>query len=116
MSRPPQLHGCAARNGRFDPCAFGSRGASLDVVSIFVWVMIGIGIWHACVLVPDRFYGGLVGAFLTAVVGASVSGFLLPAPHNPPGFEQALWPIPGCVLALAALYVYGIHRDRQTYR
>ena len=80
-------------------------------MSVFVWTMMGIAIWHGCVLVPDRFYGGLIGAFLAAVGGAVLSGFLLPVPgippHNPPGFEQALWPIPGCILALAALWFSG---------
>jgi len=80
-------------------------------MSIFVWVMMGIAVWHACVLVPDRFYGGLVGAFLTAVVGAVISGYVLPVPgvppHNPPGLEQAVWPLPGCLVALACLWAYG---------
>jgi hypothetical protein len=88
-------------------------------VSIFVWTMMGIAVWHGCVLVPDRFYGGLIGAFLTAVLGAVISGYLLPVPgippHNPPGFEQALWPLPGCLIGLAALYWYGAYKERQEY-
>jgi hypothetical protein len=88
-------------------------------VSAFVWVMMGIAVWHGCVLVPDRFYGGLIGAFVTAVGGAFASGFLLPGPgippHNPPGLEQALWPLPGCVLALAALWLYGSYKERQEF-
>lgn len=80
-------------------------------MSVFVWVMMGIAVWHACVLVPDRFSGGLVAAFATAVAGAFVSGFLLPVPgippHNPPGIAAALWPLPGCLLALAALWIHG---------
>ncbi len=39
-------------------------------LSIFVWVMIGLAFWHFAVLVPDRFWGGIVGAFLAALVGA----------------------------------------------
>ncbi len=86
-------------------------------MSIFVWVMIGIAIWHACVLVPDRFYGGIIGAFIAAVAGAMAFGYLLPSPgvppHNPPGVDEALWPIPGAVLALVALYRYGAYRERR---
>jgi hypothetical protein len=89
-------------------------------VSVFVWVMMGIAIWHACVLVPDRFYGGLVGGFVTAVAGAVASGFLLPSPgippHNPPGLDETLWPLPGCLLGLAALWVYGNAKERETER
>jgi uncharacterized membrane protein YeaQ/YmgE (transglycosylase-associated protein family) len=86
-------------------------------VSVFVWVMIGVAIWHACILVPDRFYGGIIGAFLAAVFGALVSGYLLPVPgippHNPPGLAEALWPIPGSVIALLGTYLYGVRRGRE---
>ena len=86
-------------------------------MSAFVWVMMGIAVWHACVLVPDRFYGGLVAAFMTAVAGAFVSGFLLPTPgippHNPPGLQEALWPLPGCLAALGCLWAYGNKKERE---
>lgn len=86
-------------------------------MSVFVWVMMGIGIWHACILVPDRFYGGIIGAFLAAVVGALATGYLLPVPgvppHNPPGLAEALWPMPGSLLALVATYLYGVRRERR---
>jgi uncharacterized membrane protein YeaQ/YmgE (transglycosylase-associated protein family) len=85
-------------------------------MSAFVWVMLGIAIWHACILVPDRFYGGIIGAFLAAVAGAVVSGYLLPTPglppHNPPGLAEALWPIPGSLIALVGTYVYGARQER----
>ncbi len=87
-------------------------------MSVFVWVMMGIAIWHACILVPDRFYGGIIGAFLAAVLGALAAGFLLPAPgvppHNPPGWEAALWPVPGALIALVATYLYGVRRERRS--
>jgi len=85
-------------------------------VSVFVWIMIGIAIWHLAVLVPDRFYGGIIGSFIASLGGALAAGFLLPLPgvppHNPPGLEEALWPIPGSLLALVALYRYGVYRER----
>jgi uncharacterized membrane protein YeaQ/YmgE (transglycosylase-associated protein family) len=65
--------------------------------------------------VPDRFGGGIIGAFCAAVAGALLSGVLLPAPGvpaaNPPGVGDALWAIPGAVLALLASYLYGTRRD-----
>jgi uncharacterized membrane protein YeaQ/YmgE (transglycosylase-associated protein family) len=86
------------------------------VLSAFVWVMMGIAIWHAAVLAPDRFYGGIIGAFVAAVAGAMVAGYLLPAPGfpaaNPPGLGEALWPIPGSLIALVASYSYGARLER----
>ena len=37
-------------------------------MGMVVWVMMGIAVWHFAVFVPDRFWGGIVGAFLVAVV------------------------------------------------
>ena len=79
--------------------------------------MIGIALWHLAVLVPDRFWGGIVGAFVVAVAGALVSGYLLPAPgvpmENPPGLGEALSAIPGAVAALVVSYVYGARQDKR---
>jgi hypothetical protein len=86
-------------------------------VSVLVWAMVGIAIWHFAVLVPDRFYGGIIGAFLAALAGALVTGYLLPSPglpdSNPPGMHQGIWPLPGSVLALALSYAYGARRESQ---
>jgi uncharacterized membrane protein YeaQ/YmgE (transglycosylase-associated protein family) len=85
-------------------------------MSILVWTMVGIALWHAAVLVPDRFWGGIVGAFLAAIAGALVSGFALPEPGvptaNPPGVGEALWAMPGAIAALLASYFYGARKDR----
>jgi hypothetical protein len=84
-------------------------------MSVFVWAMVGIALWHFAILVPDRFYGGIIGAFLAAFAGGLLTGFLLPAPgvplDNPPGVAEALWPIPGALLALGLSYWYGARRE-----
>ena len=41
-------------------------------MSMLVWVMMGIAVWHFTVFVPDRFWGGILGAFLAAAVSAAV--------------------------------------------
>jgi hypothetical protein len=60
--------------------------------------------------------GGIIGAFLAALAGALVSGFVLPEPGvgtaNPPGAAEAIWAIPGAVFALIASYLYGGRRDK----
>ncbi len=85
-------------------------------MSVLVWAMIGIALWHLAVLVPDRFLGGIIGAFLAATAGALVTGYLLPTPGvpeaNPPGVTQALWALPGSVGALVVSYVWGARRER----
>lgn len=79
--------------------------------------MIGIAFWHFVVFLPDRFWGGIIGAFLASTTGALLFGYLLPTPgvpsSNPPGIEQALIAVPGSVLALAASYFYGARRERR---
>ena len=85
-------------------------------MSVLVWIMVGIAFWHFAVLVPDRFVGGIIGAFLAAVAGALATGYALPAPgvplENPPGVQEAIWAIPGSIAALVASYVYGGRRMR----
>jgi hypothetical protein len=84
-------------------------------MSVFVWAMVGIALWHFAILVPDRFCGGIIGAFLPAFGGAVLTGFLLPTPGvplaNPPGIGEALWPIPRALLALVLSYWYGARRE-----
>jgi hypothetical protein len=80
-------------------------------MSVLIWCMVGIALWHFAVLVPDRFWGGIIGAFLAAVVGAIATGYALPVPGislaNPPGFVEAICAIPGSLAALALSYWYG---------
>jgi hypothetical protein len=84
-------------------------------MSVFVWAMVGIALWHFAILVPDRFYGGIIGAFLAAFGGGLVTGFLLPTPgvplENPPGVAEALWAMPGALVGLVVSYWYGARRD-----
>jgi hypothetical protein len=85
-------------------------------MSVLIWCMVGIALWHFAVLVPDRFWGGIIGAFLAAVVGAIATGYALPVPGisfaNPPGFVEAICAIPGSLAALALSYWYGARLER----
>ena len=88
-------------------------------MSVLVWALIGIAVWHFAVLVPDRFYGGIIGALLAALGGALVSGYLLPLPgvpaDNPPGYMAAIWALPGSLLGLVASYRAGAARSDPEY-
>jgi hypothetical protein len=57
-------------------------------MSVVVWIMMGMALWHFAVLVPDRFWGGIIGAFGAAVAGALASGFPS-ARAGAPDFEPA---------------------------
>ena len=84
-------------------------------MSMLVWVMMGIAIWHFAVWVPDRFWGGIVGAFLAAIAGAIVFGFVvagLTVPgRNDTDIVQALVAVPGSLLGLAACWLYGARTE-----
>ncbi len=80
-------------------------------MSMVVWVMMGIAIWHFAVFVPDRFWGGIVGAFLAAIAGAALFGFLVSG-LTVPGRDdtellQALIAVPGSLIGLALSWAYG---------
>jgi hypothetical protein len=83
-------------------------------MSVIVWSMVGIALWHFTVVLPDRFAGGIMGAFLAALVGALATGYALPSPgiptQNPPGLSEGLWAIPGSIAALALSYLLGSRR------
>jgi hypothetical protein len=85
-------------------------------LSVAVWSMMGLAVWHFTVFLPPRFWGGIIGAFLVSLAGALASGVLLPQPGiplgNPPGVAEALWAVPGAIAALWISYRYGSRRDR----
>jgi uncharacterized membrane protein YeaQ/YmgE (transglycosylase-associated protein family) len=86
-------------------------------MSMVVWVMMGIALWHFAVFVPDRFYGGIVGAFATAIVGAAVfgfvvSGFTVPG-QNDTDIMSAFIAVPGAIAALAISWWYGSRTETE---
>jgi hypothetical protein len=87
-------------------------------MAMVVWVMMGIAVWHFTVFLPDRFYGGIVGAFAAAFLSAAIFGFLVNGLTIPgqsdTGIEQALIAIPGSMIGLALSYWYGARMDRES--
>lgn len=82
-----------------------------------VWIMVGLAIWHFTVFLPDRFAGGIVGAFLGALVGSFVFGLIINLGSIPGRSDTDLLTgveaIPGAVLGLAAVYVMGVRGERE---
>jgi hypothetical protein len=85
-------------------------------MGMLAWVMMGIAIWHFTIFLPDRFWGGIVGAFIGAIAGAIVFGLLIHGLSVPGESDTtvltALEGIPGSMLGIAAVYFEGIRRER----
>jgi thiol:disulfide interchange protein len=85
-------------------------------MGVFAWVMMGLAIWHFTIFLPDRFWGGIVGAFLGAVIGAVLFGIAINAGsipgQNDTELITALDAIPGAILGIALMYFQGVRRER----
>jgi hypothetical protein len=83
-------------------------------MGILTWIMMGLAIWHFTVFLPDRYWGGIVGALLGAVTGAVVvalviNGFVVPGRHDT-HLITAIDAIPGALIGIAAIYAEGVRR------
>jgi uncharacterized membrane protein YeaQ/YmgE (transglycosylase-associated protein family) len=82
------------------------------------WVMMGLALWHFTIWLPDRFWGGIVGAFIGALVGATLCGFLISGLHIPgrhdTSISTVLEAIPGALIGIALVYLEGTRRERST--
>jgi hypothetical protein len=85
------------------------------------WVVMGLAIWHFTIWLPDRFWGGIVGALLGSIVGSIVVGLIIYAIKisalRVPGEKATdigvvLYAIPGALLGMALVYLEGIRRER----
>jgi hypothetical protein len=81
-----------------------------------VWAMMGIALWHFAIFVPDHFWSGIVGAFLGAVLGALLFGFLVHG-LTVPGQDDtdlinALEAVPGAIAGMAVAYVIGLREEQ----
>ena len=85
-------------------------------MAALVWFTTGIALWHFTVFVPDRFRGGIVGAFLGAAVGAMASGAIaqiaLGRSIGDTDLATVLFAIPGTIVGLAVVYAMGVREER----
>ena len=86
-------------------------------MSAFAWVMMGLAIWHFTIFLPDVFWMGIVGAFLGAVVGAFVFGFLingLTVPgQNDTDFMSVVEAVPGALIGIGLMWLEGRRRGNE---
>ena len=83
---------------------------------MLAWVMMGLALWHFTIWLPDRFWGGIVGAFLGALIGSAifgfaVNGFVIPGRHAT-DLTTALEAIPGALIGMGLVYFEGVRRER----
>jgi hypothetical protein len=85
------------------------------------WVMMGLAIWHFTIFLPDRFWGGIVGAFVGSLVGAILVGVIIYSVKvsalSIPGEKATdiavvLYAVPGALLGIAAIYLAGVRREQ----
>ena len=83
----------------------------------FAWVMMGLAIWHFTIFLPDRFWGGIVGAFLGALIGGFVFGLLVNGVtvpgQNDTHLLTAIEAVPGALIGIAIAYFEGIRRGNE---
>jgi ABC-type Fe3+ transport system permease subunit len=85
------------------------------------WVIMGLAIWHFTIFMPDRFWGGIVGAFVGSLIGAVLAGLIIYSVKvgalEIPGEKATdiavvLYSVPGAVIGIAAIYLEGMRRER----
>jgi uncharacterized protein YcfJ len=91
-----------------------------DLMALLVWFTMGIALWHFTVFLPDRFWQGIIGAFLGAVIGAVVFGAIVEVVAGR-GLGQtdvltALTAVPGVAIGLAVVWAVGVRTERQQSR
>ena len=83
------------------------------MLTVFIWVTAATAMWHFSVLVPDRFYGGIIGALGAANGAALIVGFLssgLAVPETASVADAVIGSI-GASAGLAASWLAGSRYD-----
>ena len=122
--RPPRA---LARRAAERPAAAGGRRRQAEeaaqpppreaaLMAALVWVMMGLALWHFTIFLPDHFWAGIVGAFLGAVLGSMIFGFVIHG-FTVPGQSDtdlltALEAIPGALLGMGFIYWIGLRQER----
>jgi ABC-type Fe3+ transport system permease subunit len=86
-------------------------------MALLVFFTMGIALWHFTVFLPDRFWQGIVGAFVGSVIGAVVFGLIVQEASGrslgDTGLVTALTAIPGVAIGLGVVYFLGVRSERR---
>jgi hypothetical protein len=90
-------------------------------MGLLAWVIMGLAIWHFTIWIPDRFWGGIVGALIGSLIGSILVGLLIygvkVSALRIPGKKATdipivLYAVPGALIGMALVYAEGIRRER----
>jgi hypothetical protein len=85
-------------------------------MALLVWFTMGIALWHFTVFLPDRFWQGIVGAFIGSTIGAVLFGAIVEIATGKglgnTDVTTALTAIPGVVIGLAVVWAIGIRSEQ----
>ena len=81
-------------------------------MAVLVWFTMGIALWHFTVFLPDRFWQGIIGAFVGAVLGSVFFGLIaqqiIGKGLGETDLGTALLAVPGTAIGLAVVYAIGV--------
>ena len=122
----PPGDGSASATPDDDPAAEGrqerrrAQGApqarEAALMALLVWVMVGLAIWHFTIFLPDRFWGGIVGAFVGALLGGVIFGLIVSGgipPRADTDLVTAVESIPGVLIGLGVVWLIGVRQEQQ---
>jgi len=86
-------------------------------MALVVFFTMGIALWHFTVFIPDRFWQGIVGAFIGAVLGSIIFGLIVQEVQGKglgdTDLSTALIAIPGVLIGLGIVYAIGVRSEQQ---
>ncbi|HEX6204555.1 MAG TPA: hypothetical protein VFZ29_01945 [Solirubrobacterales bacterium] len=86
-------------------------------MALLVFFMMGLALWHFTVFIPDRFWQGIIGAFIGAVLGAVIFGWIIQEASGKSlgdtDLSTALIAIPGTAIGLAVVYAIGVRSEER---
>jgi ABC-type Mn2+/Zn2+ transport system permease subunit len=84
-------------------------------MALLVFFIMGIALWHFTVFLPDRFWQGIVGAFVGAVLGSVIFGMIVQEASGKnladTDLSTALIAIPGTAIGLVIVYAIGMRTE-----
>jgi hypothetical protein len=84
-------------------------------MALLVWFTTGIALWHFTVFLPEKFWQGIVGAFVGSVIGAVAFGLIIELISGRGLGETdlltALTAVPGVAIGLAVVWLIGVRTE-----